>query len=91
MSLKAMTTEDVYNLIHSRQVHQPGDYINPCVIGERLVLKVVDRMSCPWGVFYMAKDSHGHVMEVYVSDDPRKADEEQIKEFNTEEAAYGNY
>lgn len=84
-TLKSMITRDIVDLIDSRSRWQPGDYVNPCIIGDRLVLKITERHADRFGVMYMARDSHGHEMEVYVSDDPRRADHEQIEQFRNEQ------
>lgn len=86
-NVKLMTTEDHLALATSRMRWQPGDYINPMRWsgqdeGSRGVLKVTQRHEDRWGVWYHAVDKQGHEQEVYVSDDPRPADRDQIAEFN---------
>lgn len=88
ITLKSMTTRDIVDLIDSRSGWQPGDYVNPCIIGDRLVLKVTERHVDRFCVMYKACNFRGHEMEVYVSDDPRRADPEQIEQFQKEHEEY---
>jgi len=92
-SLRMMTSADVVGLLESRSVLKIGDYCEPLIDGNRTTVRVIKRYEAAddppgWAWKYDCVDVHGFVHEVWRMDDPRRADSDQIAEFEDEERTH---